>query len=222
MRPASTAALAASLLLPPLASAHAAAGDVEVSLTTEANAFLSDSVGATTRDGLSVTPGVRVGWSVIDPLTLELGWRALVTMSRADRGYELATSGDALVVGARWALGLHPNVDLAFALELEALHADFDLAVGGTTAAGDPAGAGGTTDDWSFGAIPKVIGSARLPIGDVDLELRAFVGFAARTNLSASHLRLAADAPRSQVEPLDLGHLNLSGLVFGTTFALIF
>lgn len=201
----------AALCTPLLESARAAAGDLEIALTTEANAFVSDSVSATTADALAVTPGLRVGWAVTDQLTAELGWRSLLALSRDDHGYTLTTTGDALVVGARWALGLHPNVDVAFALELEALHADFDLAVGQ---------AEGTTGAWSVGAIPKLIGMARLPIGSLAFDFRAFVGVALRTALAADDLHLASEAPRTT--PLDLGDLDLSGVVFGTTFAIVF
>ena len=204
------AAAAALLTLSPI-SARADAGDVEIALTTEANALVSDSVSATTADALAVTPGLRVGWGITNQLTVELGWRALLALSRDDHGYALTTSGDALVVGARWALGLHPHVDLAFALELEALHADFDLAVGQSD---------GTTSAWSVGAIPKLIGLARLPLGSLAFDFRAFVGFALRTALAADGLHLASEAAHSA--PLDLGDLDLSGFVFGTTFAVVF
>jgi len=208
----STLALALALALAHT-PAHAKAGDLELSLTSEALALVSGTVSATTDDSIAFTPGLRIGWSPVDDLTLLLGWRDITALSRADRGYTLDTSGDALVVGARYSLGLDPVVDLHFEVDLEALHTDFDLAIAGTTA---------TTSAWGFGVVPKLVASAKADVDLFDIDFRLFVGFAARTNHHADGLRLSLEAPASQVSPLDLGSLNLSGVVFGANLAVIF
>jgi|GEM_PF-5558773 len=206
----------ATLVVATLTSArlvHAEAGDFELSLTSEALALTSPTVAATTRDSFAFTPGIRLGWSPVDNVTVLLGWRSIEVMSRADRGYDLATSGDALIVGARYSLGLHDIVDLHAELDLEALNTDFELTV---------ADGLGRTSAWAFGAVPKIVGSAKADLGFADLDFRLFVGFAARTNQRADGVRLSSSAPARQVAPLDLGSINLSGLVFGANLALVF
>lgn len=208
------ALLLALSLTPTLrAPAHAAAGDIEISLTSEALTLVSDTVAATTSDRVTFTPGLRAGYAPIDQLTVLVGWRSLVGLARSDRGYDLRTSGDALVLGARWSFDLHPIVDLHAELELEAMHTDFALDIAGHRAA---------SSDWGFGLIPKAVASVRADLDWIVLDTRLFVGFALRSNLRADDLRLASRAPRSQVAPLDLGATNLSGLVFGLNLALVF
>lgn len=193
--------------------AHAEAGDLELTLTSEALAFSSDTVAATTSNSVGYTPGVRVGWAPLDQLTVLVGWRAVTDLSRGDHGYDLTTSGDALIVGARWALGLHPMFDLRFELELEALHTDYDLTVGGRA---------GATSAWGFGAVPKAAAALHVPIDPLAFELSLFVGYALRTDQEVAAIRLDSAAPARQVEPLDLGRVNLSGPVFGLGLGLIF
>jgi len=207
------ALLALTLLAAAPPHAHAEAGDLELTLTSEALAYSSDTVAATTSDAVGYTPGVRVGFSPIDPLTILAGWRKVVGMSRGDHGYDLTTSGDALLVGARWALGLHPMFDLRFELELEALHTEYALAIGGLS---------GATSAWGFGAIPKVAAALHVDIAPLAFELSLFTGYALRTDHHVDAIRLSSRAPSGAVEPLDLGRVNLSGLVFGLGLALIF
>lgn len=206
-------ALTSSLALAFDHTAHAEAGDFELSLTSEALALTSPTVAATTSDSVAFTPGLRLGWSPVDNVTVLLGWRSIEALERSDRGYDLTTSGDALVIGARYSLGLHDVVDLHAELDLEALNTDFDLTV---------ADGVGHTSAWAFGAVPKIVGSAKADLGFADLDFRLFVGFALRTNQRADDLRLSSSAHASQVAPIDLGSVNLSGLVFGANLALVF
>lgn len=200
----------ALLATPP---AHAEAGELELALTSEALAYASDTVAATTSDTVGYTPGVRVGFSPIDPLTLLLGWRKVVGMSRGDHGYDLTTSGDAVYLGARWALGLHPVFDVRFELELEALHTDYALHIGGLS---------GATSAWGFGAIPKVATALRVDLDPLVFDVSLFCGLALRTDHQVDAIRLSSLAPSRQVAPLDLGRVNLSGMVFGLGLALVF
>jgi hypothetical protein len=210
-------ALAATLALATLAlaasDAHAAPGDIELSLTSEALVLASDTVAATATGRVAFTPSLRVGYSPIERLTVIAGWRSVTAMSRADRGYELTTSGDALALGARYSLGLHPIFDLHAEADVELMHTDFSLEIAGQRAA---------TSDWGFGFIPKAVASATADLDFITLDLRLFFGFALRTDLAADGLRPRAAASASQVAALDLGRVNLSGLVFGANLAIIF
>ena len=209
--------MTARLLFPILLSAtwltSAHAQDFELAITSEALAPVSDTTGATTTSSVTTTPGIRIGWRPVAPITALIGWRHVTTLTRADHGYALSTEGDAILVGARYSFELHPVFDVHLELELEALHATFDL---------DLANSRGTTSAWSLGAIPKVAASARVDLSAFFIELRAFVGFAFRTNHRADGLRLASEAPSANVTPLDLGSLNLSGVVMGAELAFLF
>lgn len=209
------ALLAASALLALLSPPRALAetGDLELALTSEALAYASDTVSATTSDAVGYTPGLRVGYAPLDQLTLLLGWRKIVDMSRGDHGYDLTTSGDAIYLGARWALGLHPVFDVRFELELEALHTDYALDLGGLS---------GATSAWGFGAIPKVAAALRVALDPLVFDVSLFGGLALRTDHHADAIHLSSLAPSRQVAPLDLGRVNLSGLVFGLGLALVF
>jgi hypothetical protein len=207
--------LLALTLTPTLGSsaARATAGDIEISFTSEALTLVSDSVAATTDNRVNWTPGLRLGVSPVDRLTIIAGWRDFVGFERGDRGYTLDSDSNAFVLGARSSLGLHPVVDLHGEVDLEALHTDFELEI---------AGQRGSTSAWAFGVIPKAVASVLVDLDFLRIDIRVFVGFALRTNLAASGLRLDSRAPADQVAPVDLGSVNLSGLVFGTNIAVVF
>jgi len=213
MRSSAPLALSLALLAIGRAPAQAEAGDLELALTSEALVFVSDTVAATTDSSLGFTPGLRLGYALTDCLAVMVGWRDLASLNRSDRGYDLTTSGDAVVLAARYSFGLHPSFDLHLELDLEALHSNYQLDLADRT---------GATSSWGVGLVPKVVASAAFDIDPLQFELRLMGGFALRTDQHADGLRLGSAASAAEVAPLDLGLVNLSGFVFGGSLALIF
>ncbi len=197
--------------LEPAPDHHDRRGRLELTATSEGLVFFSDSVGATTDNNTTFTPQLRVGFGLTEHLVLSLGWRNFVDMSRSDRAYDLTTSGDALLVTARYELPLTGALALAAELDLELTHLDFDLAVGQLS---------GSTDTWGFGALPKAVFITRADLDPVSLDFRVFVGLALRTSHHPDDLVLGSTA--TNVTALDLGALDLSGFIAGATLALGF
>jgi len=183
----------------------------ELAVTAEYNWLLSDSSVVTSEKSFTATPQIRVGWGPIDEVDVYLGWRAFTEIERDDRAWDLTTSGDAIVVGARGRLPIASWLAAVAELDLEALHVGVDLAIGGRVAA---------TDDWTFGVIPKIGLEGRLDLGFADGVLRLEGGWAMRLPLAVDDVRLSSAA--ESVVPIDLGSLDLSGPVFALTLALRF
>jgi hypothetical protein len=186
-------------------------GRVEVVFTSEYSAFLSNSVTATSDSEGTATPQLRVGYGLTDALVLSLGWRSLEALSRWDSGFGLETSGDALLVTARYDLPLNGFLALSAELDLELLNVDYALDVGGLH---------GKTSTLGFGAMPKVGLLARVAAGPVNLDLRTFLGFAVRTSHHPDDLEVDTGADR--IRPLDLGTLDLSAFIAGLSAAIAF
>ena len=195
----------------PTRSHHDRRNRLELTATSEALVFFSRSVGATTDNDSTFTPQLRVGFGLTDHLVLSLGWRSFADMSRGDRSYDLTTSGDAMLLTARYEFPLTTALALAAELDLELAHLDFDLAVGQLS---------GSTDTWGFGALPKIVLITRADLDAISLDFRVFAGLALRTTHHPDDLELGRAAPN--ITLLDLGALDLSGFVAGATLALGF
>lgn len=210
------ASFLAALTLATLTIPHAARaerGDVEISATSEATVFASGSTSATTSDRAAWTPQLRVGYGVSDELTALLGWRSMALLSRGDSGYALDTDVEMFIATVRWTWPVTAWFRVDAELDLEALHADFELTLDTHH---------GSAGAWGFGAVPKVAAVFSLDLDGLDLDLRLHAGFALRTDLAADPLHLSTGAEADQVRPLDLGATNLSGLVVGLGAAVVF
>lgn len=193
--------------------ARAERGDVEISATSEATLFASGSTSATTSDRAAWTPQLRVGYALTDEVTALLGWRSMATLSRGDSGYALDTDVEMVVATVRWSWPVKAWFRVDAELDLEAMHADFELTLDNHR---------GSTGSWGFGAVPKVAAVFSLDLEGLTLDFRLHAGFALRTDLAADGLHLSSEAEPEQVRPLDLGATNLSGFVFGLGAAFVF
>ncbi len=184
---------------------------LEFSVFLETSDYTSSSLEATSRDASQGSPGISVGYGLNDAIVLSVGWRSLIAMNRSDLGYDLSTSGDALLLTGRYDYPVTRWLSVSAELDVEVLGVDYDLEVGGRS---------GTTTTWGLGAVPKLMLLSRFDLGPANLDLRAYAGYALRTTHDPDALILSSAADR--VAPVALGTLDLQAFVSGLTVALSF
>lgn len=207
-------ALATGLTLALTSPALAERGELELSVGPQLFVAQSTSVHPLTDDNDHLTTSLRASYAVTDLLDVHVGYRWTGTLRRTtDDGVATRADLHGVTLGARARVPLLGRWLRAYAqLELEASVAELTLDAGSLR---------GQQASWSGGAIPEVGLEARTSLGDdVAAVFRLGVAYALRLDHHFDAMALDLDAPT--VRPLDLGHANLSGLIFGFTLGVRF
>ncbi len=191
------------------ASVHAAQGDLAVSLETEVLRPSSATVGAVTDNDAVISPGVTLGFGIGTAFDLDVvvGYRFLgVQRALESRALDLEAQSHVLVGGLRGRLPIVGRwLYVVGHVELEAQAAEIKAHIDGRT---------GSDSTWTAGATAR--GGLELLwtiSDDLALRWRAVVGYSGRLDADFSDVRLSSEVPNTK--PLDLGGLNLSGVVGG-------